>query len=265
MTENTEKEAAEGQKDAEGLPVEGHVLLASTDWSPAQFAEDMKAEWEIEVPASEIPASKDEAFVFEAEGAVVAVKVFDEPLPADMMKMHASLNPLWPQAAAIAQLHRAHLACAVIPKSVNTVAAASLLVKVMAVLTKQSSALAVDNGSTVIGPDGYREGAVVMKMGELPLFNLVTFAIARADEERLLGCTMGMSLLGHRELEILPVAAKPEVVQEFLYTVASWALKTGRDVKPGDLLGLDPQQRKPVTLKPSSLIPGLETLQITLV
>ena len=82
---------------------------------------------------------------------------------------------------------------------------------------------------------------------------------------KLLGCTMGLSLLGHRELEIEPCEAAPEVVQEFLYTVASWALKTGRDVKPGDLLGLDPQNRHPVVLAPSDVIPGLETLRITLI
>ncbi|MBP3439367.1 MAG: DUF4261 domain-containing protein [Sutterella sp.] len=254
---DTEKTAA--------LPVEGHVLTASAEWSPEAFAAEMKTEWEIDVPASEFPKSADDALVFEAEGAVVAVKAFDEPLPAEMMKMHASLNPLWPQAGAIAQLHRAHLACAVIPKTCGTVESASLLVKILSSLTRQPSALAVDNGSTVIGPEGYREGASVMKAGELPLFNLVTFAIARTEGGKLLGCTMGLSLLGHRELEIEPCEAAPEVVQEFLYTVASWALKTGRDVKPGDLLGLDPQNRHPVVLAPSSVIPGLETLRITLI
>ena len=174
------------------------------------------------------------------------------------------MNPLWPQAGAMAQLHRAHLAVAAIPKTASLVEAAQVLVKVVSSLCNQPSALAIDTGSTILGTDGYREGATVMKGGELPLFNLVTFAIAKADETNFVAFTMGMSFLGHNELEIAPTAEKPEVIQEFLYTVASYTLKTGKGLRDGQILGLHPEKAQTVRYAESSMIPGLKTMQITL-
>ncbi len=209
-------------------PVEASVLLSAAEWDPALFVKTLAEDWEVTVPekdvpaspedslvfehegvviaiklfneplpaemtrmhaamnplwpqAKDVPASPEDSLVFEHEGVVIAIKLFNEPLPAEMTRMHAAMNPLWPQAGAIAQLHRAHLAVAAIPKTASLLDAAQMLVKVAAALCLQPSALAIDNGSTIIGTDGYREGAVVMKGGELPLFNLVTFAIAKAD------------------------------------------------------------------------------------
>ena len=252
------------ESDIQITPVEASVLLSSAEWDPALFVKTLQEDWEIVVPEKDVPASLDEALVFEEEGVVIAIKRFEEPLPAEMVRMHAAMNPLWPQAGAMGQLHRAHLAVAAIPKTASLMDAAQMLVKVVAALCTQPSALAIDNGSTILGPDGYREGAVVMKGGELPLFNLVTFAIAKADEERFVAFTMGMSYLLQRELEILPTTQKPEVLQEFLFTVASYTLKTGKGLSDGQILGLRPETGKPVKLADSGLIPGMQTLQITL-
>ncbi len=245
-------------------PIEASVLLSAAEWDPALFVKTLAEDWEITVPEKDVPATPEDSLVFEHEGVVIAIKLFNEPLPAEMTRMHAAMNPLWPQAGAIAQLHRAHLAVAAIPKTAGLLDAAQMLVKVASALCVQPSALAIDNGSTIIGTDGYREGAVVMKGGELPLFNLVTFAIAKADETHFIAFTMGMSYLLQRELEILPTTQKPETIQEFLFTVASYTVKTGRGVEDGQILGLRPETGKPVKLADSQLIPGMQTLQITL-
>ena len=260
MTEETNASESEVQL----TPVEASVLLSGAEWDPKLLATTLAQEWEITVPEKDLPADASESLVFEAEGAVIAVKLFEEPLPAEMARMHAAMNPLWPQAGAMAQLHRAHLAVAAIPKSASLVEAAQVLVKVVSSLCNQPSALAIDTGSTILGTDGYREGATVMKGGELPLFNLVTFAIAKADETNFVAFTMGMSFLGHNELEISPTAEKPEVIQEFLYTVASYTLKTGKGLRDGQILGLHPEKAQAVRYAESSMIPGLKTMQITL-
>ena len=247
MTEETNASESEVQI----TPVEASVLLSGAEWDPKLLATTLAREWEITVPEKDLPAD-------------AAVKLFEEPLPAEMARMHAAMNPLWPQAGAMAQLHRAHLAVAAIPKTASLVEAAQVLVKVVSSLCNQPSALAIDTGSTILGTDGYREGATVMKGGELPLFNLVTFAIAKADETNFVAFTMGMSFLGHNELEISPTAEKPEVIQEFLYTVASYTLKTGKGLRDGQILGLHPEKAQAVRYAESSMIPGLKTMQITL-
>lgn len=252
------------ESDVQITPVEASILLSGPEWDPKLFAKTLAEEWEITVPEADLPADASGSLVFETEGVVVALKRFEEPLPAEMARMHAAMNPLWPQAGAMAQLLRAHLAVAAIPKAATIVEAAELLVKIAASLCNQPSALAVDTGSTILGTDGYREGAAVMKAGELPLFNLVTFAIAKAEDERFVAFTMGMSFLGHHELEISPTAEKPEVIQEFLYTVASYTLKTGKGLRDGQILGLHPEKAQPVRYAESSMIPGLKTMQITL-
>ena len=252
------------ESDVQITPVEASILLSGPEWDPTLFAKTLAEEWEITVPEADMPADASDSIVFETDGVVVALKLFEEPLPAEMARMHAAMNPLWPQAGAMAQLHRAHLAVAAIPKSATIVEAAQTLVKIAASLCNQPSALAVDTGSTILGTDGYREGAAVMKGGELPLFNLVTFAIAKAEDERFVAFTMGMSFLGHHELEISPTAEKPEVIQEFLYTVASYTLKTGKGLRDGQILGLHPEKAQPVRYAESSMIPGLKTMQITL-
>ena len=87
---------------------------------------------------------------------------------------------------------------------------------------------------------------------------------AKADETNFVAFTMGMSFLGHNELEISPTAEKPEVIQEFLYTVASYTLKTGKGLRDGQILGLHPEKAQAVRYAESSMIPGLKTMQITL-
>ena len=260
MTEETQA----SESDVQITPVEASVLLSSDEWDPVLFAKTLSDEWEIKIPEEDMPADPTDSLVFEVDGVVIAVKLFDEPLPSEMARMHAAMNPLWPQAGAMAQLHRAHIALAAIPKTATVVEAAQTLVKAAASLCSQPSALAIDTGSTILGTDGYREGACVMKGGELPLFNLVTFAIAKADDTHFVAFTMGMSFLGHHELEINPTSEKPEVIQEFLYTVASYTLKTGKGLRDGQILGLHPENAKPVCYAESTMIPGLKTMHITL-
>ena len=226
MTEETNASESEVQI----TPVEASVLLSGAEWDPKLLATTLAQEWEITVPEKDLPA----------DASVIAVKLFEEPLPAEMARMHAAMNPLWPQAGAMAQLHRAHLAVAAIPKTASLVESAQVLVKVVSSLCNQPSALAIDTGSTILGTDGYREGAT-----------FVAF-------------TMGMSFLGHNELEISPTAEKPEVIQEFLYTVASYTLKTGKGLRDGQILGLHPEKAQAVRYAESSMIPGLKTMQITL-
>lgn len=256
-------DSADNQEAAlEAHPLEGVVLLSEAHWDAKAFIAGMKEVWGFELtPDHEDPNAP---LVFEFGGSVVAIKLMDEKLDPKVAASHASMNPMWKEAAMMAKLHQAYIAVLAIPKSCSSMDNAAMIVKVLDVLSRQDNAMAVDNGSTLIGPDGYREGASVMKHGELPIFNLVTFAIAREGEEKCVGVTMGMTMLGHRELEILPVKSAPDTVQEFLYTVVEWSLKSGKEVEEGAMLGLNPQNRHPVKLAESHLIPGLETLQIEL-
>ncbi len=261
MTETADQTTA---THPDARPLEGAVLLSDAAWDAALFAKTLQEDWEIEVPAEALPAQPGDALVFETAGSVIAVKCFDEPLPAEVVQSHAAMNPFWQQAGTMAKLHRAHLAVAALPKTATTMENAATIVRVLAALALQPGALAVDNGSALLGTDGYREGACVMKGGEFPIFNLVTFAVAREDEERCVGCTMGLTMLGFDEIEVLPVKTAPETLQEFLFTVVSWVLKTGQSLKEGTMLGLDPANRRPVKKAPSRLIPGIETMQAEL-
>ncbi len=256
-------ESADNQKtQPEAHPLEGVVLLSEAQWDAKAFIDGMKDIWgfdlQVEAPVDDSP------LVFEFGGSVVAVKLMREKLDAQVAAAHASMNPVWKEAGMMAKLHQAYLAVLAIPKTCTSMDNAAMIVKVLDVLSRQENAMAVDNGSTILGLDGYREGASVMKHGELPIFNLVTFAVAREDEEKCVGVTMGMTMLGFNELEVLPVKAAPNTVQEFLYTIVEWSLKSGRSVEVGAMLGLNPQNRHPVTLADSRLIPGLQTLQIEL-
>ncbi len=258
MTDSADKQ----EPQLEAHPLEGVVLLSEAKWDAEAFLAGMKEVWDFELtPDHKDP---DAPIVFEFGGSVVAIKLMAEKLDAEVAASHAAMNPMWKEAGMMAKLHQAYIAVLAIPKSCSAMDNAAMIVKVLDVLSRQENAMAVDNGSTLLGPDGYREGASVMKHGELPIFNLVTFAIAREDEEKCVGVTMGMTMLGHRELEVLPVKAAPDTVQEFLYTIVEWSLKSGKEVEVGALLGLNPQNRHPVKLAESRLIPGLETLQIEL-
>ena len=102
MTEETNASESEVQI----TPVEASVLLSGAEWDPKLLATTLAQEWEITVPEKDLPADASESLVFEAEGAVIAVKLFEEPLPAEMARMHAAMNPLWPQAGALGPCHR---------------------------------------------------------------------------------------------------------------------------------------------------------------
>ena len=82
MTEETNASESEIQI----TPVEASVLLSGAEWDPKLLATTLAQEWEITVPEKDLPADASESLVFEAEGAVIAVKLFEEPLPADPVR-----------------------------------------------------------------------------------------------------------------------------------------------------------------------------------
>ncbi len=75
-------------------PVEASVLLSAAEWDPALFVKTLAEDWEVTVPEKDVPASPEDSLVFEHEGVVIAIKLFNEPLPAEMTRMHAAMNPL---------------------------------------------------------------------------------------------------------------------------------------------------------------------------
>lgn len=245
----------------------GFVLLSEAKWDKGAFLERLAAEWAIspaeyvDRAAADNQDAEAEELVFEEDGLLAAVSLMPAAVPNREAEENAANNYLWPEAAAVAASHKAHLLVAVMGG--EAVRRGELFVKLAAVCAGLPEALGVYTSGTVFGPKMYREFAEVMREGELPLLNWVWFGLYQ-DEKGLGGYTYGLAPFGKTEIEVLPAAdnqPEPDELRSFLMDMAYYVLSQDVTLQDGETIGFSEEQKLPITRSAGVALPG-ETLKI---
>lgn len=220
------------------------VLLGGDAWDVDAFRDDLKKEWDIAVPIS----AEDDAgtLAWDMDDMLATVSFMPGPVPEEEAERGAATNSMWSGAVENAKRHRAHLLVGVLRQGQPKTVAASLLVKLCDACLLQADALGVYTAGTVFEPGFYRDGARVMREGELPFLNWVHFGLVESGKG-VHGYTYGLESFGRDELEILDSTADPREVRDLLFTVAAYVISQNVVLRDGETLGYTDAQRFAVT------------------
>lgn len=267
--EETERAPVRGEnEEADGGSFVALVLLDSEKWDSKRFRKDMEADWGVIVPEDASGEEDDEGgggagstqMVWEEGGMIASVALMSAPVPDGEAERNAATSYMWPEAVAVTQTHVAHLLVAVLLSGESYVNAGSLMVKIVAACLEQENALGVYASGTVFEPEFYREAAEVMKSGEPPILNLVSFGVFRA-ERGFSVYTCGMKSFGKDEMEIPDSVAAPNELRDFLFEITAYVISQDVTLRDGETLGVSEEERIPITRSDGICLTG-QTLKI---
>ena len=260
------REVADDEDSAVGR-FAGSVLLSKAEWDKEQFIKDLQNEWGIVDEELDEKDDNDEdnsdAVVMRVGDMMLVATLFKNHIPNNEAEINAENNYMWPEAVDVAKNHKAHIMVAVLGEDEKLLERGKLFTKVMAACCKQKYATGVFTSGVVFSPRFYEGFAGMIKENELPIFNWIWFGLYRS-EEGLNGYTYGMDVFGKEEMEVLNADAEPEVLRDFLASLASYVLACDVTLQDGETIGFSADDKHTITRSPGVSLPEEQmTLKIS--
>ena len=235
----------------------GLVLLNQVKWDSEKFKADLENEWGVK---AEVADGERDTLVWKENGMLATVGFIESPIPGGEAEENAASNYMWPEAAAVAKTHTAHLTVAVLPRDKRAVEAGELFVKICCACLMQENAVGLYSCGTVFEPGFYKDAASVMKKGEAPYINWVHFGMYRLGNI-VNGYTYGLSAFGKDEMEVVGYEADPVDLRNFLIDITIYVLSNNVQLLDGETLGFSEKQRLSISKSPGVAIER-DTLKI---
>ena len=260
------REVADDEDSAVGR-FAGSVLLSKAEWDKEQFIKDLQNEWGIVDEELDEKDDNDEdnsdAVVMRVGDMMLVATLFKNHIPNNEAEINAENNYMWPEAVDVAKNHKAHIMVAVLGEDEKLLERGKLFTKVMAACCKQKYVIGVFTSGVVFSPRFYEGFAGMIKENELPIFNWIWFGLYRS-EEGLNGYTYGMDVFGKEEMEVLNADAEPEVLRDFLASLASYVLACDVTLQDGETIGFSADDKHTITRSPGVSLPEEQmTLKIS--
>lgn len=244
-------------RESDGGPFAAMVLLSSDDWDPGAIIKHLRENWGIVLADADVG---EDALIGMHEGNIIAVSLMHARVPGDEAEENASYNYRWPGAVDAASAHVAHLVVALVNHAGEPLDCGLTFTKIVESCAVLPNVLGIYGCGTVFEPGPYIEDAQCMKVGDLPLDEMVWFGMYRTSEG-INAYTMGMAALGWDEMEIIGADDDPSNVASFLYDVAYHLLFNRMHLRDGDTFGFYEDQELPVRKGPGVSVEGM-TLKI---
>lgn len=255
-----QSQTALGRQDVN--PMTGFALLRAPAWEPQAFKDAFKRDWGVDIEAP-IPEA-DRPLIFNAFGSVVVVGMQRGSVPNAAAERAADHTDDWPEAAQAADEHLGYVIVAAVPETASLAENARTCVKALASLAEQANVMAIEAASSLKRPDSYRSHALLMQEHPefFPARNVIYFGIWKETEEGgLNGCTVGMSLFGLPEVEVVESSDEAPAIKNRLLAAVLEELQAGHILKDGDLVHMNGCAFR-CALGESVGIPGTKTLQL---
>ncbi len=243
----------------------GFALLSEANWDKAQFIEELKDDWGIEITEGEHAekSEDDNKLIYaEIEGLRAMVGFVEAPVPNGEAEYWAQGNYMWKEGVEVVKAHKAQLIISILGETTDIIAKGKLFVKLAATAMRQKNALAFYNDGAVFPPDMYREFCKPMKNGAFPVLNIVWFGIYGNDKE--IGVyTYGMRRLGKEEMEVYVPRENADLneIRGFLADIADYVIGQDVTLRDGETIGFSAEQKLPITLSRGIAVEG-NTLKI---
>jgi hypothetical protein len=176
----------------------------------------------------------------------------DAPAPASVLEAGPFPNPLWPDPAAEAAAHKAHIVVIGLGDPVDRKAAlakaraVTLLTAAIARLVPAIGATWADSANLVKAAAfiGMTEGIGQPEANAVPFWVRLMLAqgpsTARGEQTIMAG-TLGLRIFGLRELEYAPAPLDPEFIVQHAYSVSEYLLRSGKRLRHGETIGVEGQ------------------------
>ena len=240
-----------------GGPFAAIVLLSSDEWDPEAVMSNMRSEWGIQIQSVDV---SEDTLIGSIGQDLVAVSLIHSRVPGREAEENASNNYLWQGAVEAVSTHQAHLVVALVNHGDDPLACGLTFTKLLESCARSPNVLGVYHCGTVFQPSAYIDSAQAMRQGDLPLEDMVWFGMYRTTEG-INAYTVGMSLYGRDEMEVIGADDSPVRVAAFLYDVSYHVLYNGTALHDGDSIGFSEDQVLRVRRSPGVSVDGL-TLKI---
>lgn len=259
------KERKEKQEEQDGGGFLGFVLLAEPVWDREQFKRDLLEDWGIDAVDAEEDADGEQykdILLTEQGDMRLAVSFMPGPVPNGEAEHYAAANYLWPEAVEATKRHQAQILVAVLGDKAGPLEQGKLFTKAAASCLKQSGAVGIYTDGAVFQPEFYRDFAMLMKEGELPIMDWVWFGLCHSGPQAGV-YTYGMKKFGRDEIEVYVdrLGADLNAVRDFMLSIVSYILESGAVLRDGETIGFSEDQKLPVTRSKGVALDG-ETLKI---
>ena len=229
------------------------VLLSNPWFDHQQFIRDFYHDWNLHL-------TENNHLTFSIDHMTASISLMPVPVPKHEAETHAARNYLWPGAEEAAKTHKAHLLITVWGQDCSSIDLGKLFVKITATCCHQVHVIGVCTNGVVLQPSFYRNLALMVPNGSLPILNWIWFGLYET-KEGVSGYTYGLELFGKEEIEVLNANAEPNEIRSFLVDVTSYVLEKDIVLHDGECIGFSETINLPITHSRGIALPGM-TLKI---
>jgi uncharacterized protein DUF4261 len=205
---------------------------------------DLAANWP-DLPAVENVAKKEGTFALAIGEMDLILKHVPAPIPWPELDEPCAASWLWPDAASVLKRHAAHFIITA-HSDTGPIERARLLTQVTAAaIAACPAALGVYWGSAelVLPATTFRDYAKNLLPVAPPVYIWVDFRVSQRPDGSSAGYTHGLAPLGLMEIEAPSAPELPGDLRERLIALAAFLLQNGLNIKDGDMVGEDANER----------------------
>lgn len=239
----------------------GSVLLSENIWDKDKLINDLKYEWDIEIPSEDFGEDTDETILTTTCGYRVVISKFPSPVPNKEAEINASNNYMWQEAIEVTKTHKAHIMVAVLGDGEDIKEKGLIYTKITASCSRQENAIGVFTSGVVFEPNYYIEASQMIKEQVLPIFNWIWFGVYQTDKG-MSAYTYGMDVFGKYELEVIDTDETPDKLKEFISSIAYYILHSDVALQDGETIGFSKNDKHKITLSKGIALPEQDTLKI---
>ncbi len=207
--------------------------------------------------------AKESSLVFLFGGNRAAVALVPSPIPWSNLEGPCEIAWWWPEAGAKMQGHNSHIAMALVGENDDAVRRSIALTHLTAAVAAHVDAAGIYwGGALVHDPQVFLEEARSASSENVPLHLWIDFRIEQNDDGTLRLFTTGMKALDKMEIEIPCSRHEPKKLFDFAYSIASYLLSRGAEIRDGHTIGCCEDEKVLATHAPSMLDSQMTVLRL---
>jgi hypothetical protein len=177
-----------------------------------------------------------------SKGIIILVPL---PIPWSELVDSCRLAFWWEDAEQVMRAHQAHVVVSLIDDSMQPVGRVQMLTRLIDSVAQSSGATGIvwGAGGVLSPPKWFCDAACSLDMEPFPVPIWVSFRPEVHGDQTTSLSTLGLSDLGHWEVEVHCARAKPAAVFERVGDFAMYLVQRGHVVKDGDTFGYTAEER----------------------
>lgn len=221
-------------------------------------------------PAEEVPTPDGEPAegieVFRFGEGLAAISLMAAPIPFEELEFPCAAAWYWPTAEEEMRTHNSHLLIALVDGPDDPIERHRRLTELVASAAALTDAVGIfwGSGGNVHESRAFLDSAHQMTADVIPVELWVTIRFVPEDDGSVSCITDGLEEFGLNEIEVVFSRREPQTLLEYVYNVAYYLIENGPVIHEGETIGLNEDERFPVTFEQSRLTDQPRVMRIEL-